>query len=628
MRLGKQSLNWYKTPSGVVINGVAVSYDDLGSFYVSNTDDGYVYTPVATNLKPVSANARKRNFLAYMNIGIAEYLQFYIDIYFDGYKSLYDYLDDFQRNYPIFDTDEECLRVYKAMQGFNCCVGSNADENEDYEIREDKSAMGYCLKRDLGCYFKVDIESFFPRAELFFPRYSKNMGIDLFTLKQFITYLDGLYMFNPSRYCDLLFNELLPLMHYITLIKDSLFGVVLCSKSHADALKIYDKVKAMGYYTGNVFRLPSRDKLDEKPKSTIKLMPLISSVKEDILASGTIRYKLGGNIRYITDIRTFCMTLTALYSALVYNPYKYVLNDDVAYMTYKLNRCLGDDNVARLFSCRKLLGKKDRGWRSNATVPNIDTYEVYVVWKRSMQSTHTYSSMQINDFTWITYEEAWATVTSLVGNLYYTKLKTLDKIDSLEHKIVQLEDNLAHFKEKARSAKNGVSSAAALNEKDAEIAKLNARIAELERINVSKTNIIADKDEELKNLRLELEAVWGTDEAVLEADTDTVTLSDKIDYLNQFNVLFVTGAEGFESRLSELGMNSFRVLNSCGVAINNNTKYKADFVIYCTNFMSHSVINMAKAAYSKDAECLYYTGTNNEKMLCWLYDRVKTFMED
>lgn len=114
----------------------------------------------------------------------------------------------------------------------------------------------------------------------------------------------------------------------------------------------------------------------------------------------------------------------------------------------------------------------------------------------------------------------------------------------------------------------------------------------------------------------------------LEDETEEVapvSQEEMIDYLKDYRVMVVGG---HSSRVQELIDSGLDIIWLRGQNELNGTPPNCDFILICTQFVSHKVVYAMRKNYRDQADCIaYFNGVNYEAMLSALYTKVKTWME-
>lgn len=108
-------------------------------------------------------------------------------------------------------------------------------------------------------------------------------------------------------------------------------------------------------------------------------------------------------------------------------------------------------------------------------------------------------------------------------------------------------------------------------------------------------------------------------------DVAPVSQEEMIDYLKDYRVMVVGG---HNSKVQELIDSGLDIIWLRGQNELNGTPPNCDFILICTQFVSHKVVYAMRKNYRDQADCIaYFNGVNYEAMLSALYTKVKTWME-
>lgn len=581
-------------------DGTSVSYEDLCSFKVYKEKDCHIFIPILSRMsgKKLSQNHKVVDLTSVINVGIAECFMVLRKYFGTGIcDSLLEYMAS---TYPIINDDETYLRL----------MFMNSSNMNDYtDLLKDNICIEHLNHVD------------------FMYRFKKEDLYEISLIEKITNYLYSLATFNGRAYAVCISD----LISFLMFFKNILFDLEQRQVLGNDKEETIALCKRMVTYKGlvgtagsyyNRFFDCDYEGLVERPFPVPHYVNLVDELK-----FGSIPYKYKDNSGRVSDARQFAIALTGLLGYGLYscNSGTKINFIDLDYIQYKLNNCLGDDffNAIATGVVTELSVKTYKDWRCD--YPEICDYENYVVWRRKNKSTLKWEEVEhcclaskyadVNLFSPI-YDNT--------DNLQKTLISKLNKSDSVVEKlnkeISRLKDCIAD-KSKKPTIDDSV-----IKVKDEEIEELKKRIEELERINESKSDIIANKSEEIASLNNEIAKIFNDDyEPVTESED--VSFEDKVSFLNDFSFVFVNGLIGFEQTLRGIGLNNYKVISTCGTSSNISTSYKADFVILCTNFVSHAMCNSVKSVYETQAECCYYSGTNIDKMIDFLYDYVKNFLE-
>ena len=600
----------------VSFDGNGVDYKNLCNFRVYNEKGTYIFIPRLSRMngKKLSENCKEVDLTTLINIGIAECFGLIDNLLKSDYgvrKCLCSYL---YKNYQIIEDDTTYLKV------------SLCDEvNHDIlmEIFKDKICLRHIYLGEFMYRFKPE-NSFESKR-----------------LNDIRNILDALAYYDAQSYALVLGDLLAFLMTFREFLFD-LNQIQVWGKTFEDTLSTYKKMSkckglrdtAESYY--NRFSNKDVEELcvDEFPYSAFgKMHHMVNE-----LNFGAINYKYEDNIGKISDARQLAIAFVGLlgYGYLSFSSSTPINFLDLDYIQYKINQCLGDDLLSRV-----IIGEIDLNdessfsfsdWRKSVDI-DICKYEEFIVWKKYNKSSLKWEDIvdvkcfDLDDYSWTSSygscELLDFIVVSISPNIKKNLLDNLNKYDSaIKNLNKEVADLKLRLKDKVKvpTIDNSV-----IEQKDAVIEGLQKQIEELERINASKSEIIANKSNEIDSLNNEITKIFGDDYVPEEVSLE-VSQEDKIKFLNDFNFVFVNGLVGFEKSLQNIGITNYRIINTCGTSFNISQSYKADFVIYCTNFISHAVCNSVKSVYGSQAEGCYYTGTNIDKMVDFMYDYVNNYL--
>ena len=597
-------------------DGTSIDYDSLCKFRVYNEQGTHIFIPRLSRMngKKLSKNFKEVDLTTIINIGIAECFSL-LDMLFKSDNSFKNNVCRYLYfNYPVVADDTTYLKL-----AF-CKSSEFKDTNKIF--------------KDQICIEHYSLGEFMYR---FKPENTAEMR----NLDDIRYYLDALAYYNVRSYTLVLGDLLAFLMCFRELLFD-LYQNQMLGKSYEDSIEICRKIskcKGLIGSTDNYYNRFSNKDFEELYEDSLDLFSFGNTDNmTDELNFGSMRYRYEDNVGRISDARQLAIALVGVlgygYLSCSSNTPINFLNLD--YLQFKINQCLGDDVLAKIVTCTATV-KKDNSFVFSDWRKSVDTdickYEEFVVWKK-----YNKSSLKWEDFSSCSWFNpsccGWTShyrVDSLIDFILLSTAPNvnknlLDNLDKYDDTIKRLNKELASLKLSLSSrVKEPVIDNSIIEKKDSVIDGLKKQIEELERINASKSDIIANKSNEIDSLNNEIAKIF-CDDYIPEESALEVSQEDKITFLNDFNFVFVNGLVGFEKSLQNIGITNYRIINTCGTSMNISQSYKADFVIYCTNFISHAVCNSVKSVYGSQAEGCYYTGTNIDKMVDFMYDYVNNYL--
>lgn len=193
-------------------------------------------------------------------------------------------------------------------------------------------------------------------------------------------------------------------------------------------------------------------------------------------------------------------------------------------------------------------------------------------------------------------------IKKLEGELSQIKKDSISRSDFEE-----LEESYNALLGKIRTSENSLKSVSdKLDEKTAECSKL------LKENKQYKSQIL-----EIKGIMSDLNLLKKTEEVSAKEE---VSVGEKLDLINQFDVLVVGGVDSLHKALQQMGYSKYAKCCEFGDLAKGG---QYDVVVICTNFCSHALVNMAKANF-KNAEFIYFNN-NNAPMFV---DAIYTYFND
>ena len=188
----------------------------------------------------------------------------------------------------------------------------------------------------------------------------------------------------------------------------------------------------------------------------------------------------------------------------------------------------------------------------------------------------------------------------------------------------EMEENLNKEKEKFKEKVSETNKA--INNNKAEIKELKRKLKELEKENNKlSANAIRDK-ETIKRLQQdnnnantminELQEHIDSINSDIDIKDTSITLEDKIDYINKFNIGIFGGMTNIKSLSDKLtNVVYYNSKNQDISSINSS-----DAVFINTDFINHAFTNKIKSVSSKlEVPMRYISGTNNERIIDMIY---------
>lgn len=153
-----------------------------------------------------------------------------------------------------------------------------------------------------------------------------------------------------------------------------------------------------------------------------------------------------------------------------------------------------------------------------------------------------------------------------------------------------------------------------------------AKIKEYERIIASKSNIIDNLTENLRDANVQLQSYYS-DDCCEEVVEPTISLQEALNYINQFAVVLVGGRNDILPKLEEIGWLNVRQISDQNIL--NSTPIKADFFCMNTKFISHKIVRSVESKYQdQKSQMYYYNGTNVENLVFCTYEFIRKWVEE
>ena len=235
----------------------------------------------------------------------------------------------------------------------------------------------------------------------------------------------------------------------------------------------------------------------------------------------------------------------------------------------------------------------------------------------------------------VNYFDAHALMDGLGVLLYYTDTETFDEqiIDTVvtDTGINEKTDELLEQIDAL-----GVECSGTQRKLKAMTDKCNFLTEELEKAKKSHGYTLAKQQDKFDKLMSDYEklktqfASFFNDDSFEDLDDETeqvasVSIKEMIDYLKDYRIMIVGG---HESRVRELTDSGLDIIWLRGQNELKGTAPNCDFILICTQFISHKVVYAMRKNYRDQADCIaYFNGVNYEAMLMTLYTKVKTWME-
>lgn len=201
--------------------------------------------------------------------------------------------------------------------------------------------------------------------------------------------------------------------------------------------------------------------------------------------------------------------------------------------------------------------------------------------------------------------------------LSFLRKKVLDQNISHRNEVKNLQSEISNLRYKVQDSSSVQS----------EIDSLRSQITELKFQLESKQSTINSLNERNNELK---EAIMGyySDDDVFEDDCtldESLTLEDKIKFINDYKILIIGGRTGIINDLQDLGLNNIyhvgteRDLNSTGTSV--------DFLLLNTRFCSHKLVNCVRERYKNQLDSLFYfNGVNKVNLINACYNFIYTYL--
>lgn len=595
----------------VSFDSVVVDYASLCNFKVYSEQGGYIFIPRLSAMygKKLTENFKEVDLTSVINVGLAECFLLLDELFKSKNAIRLNVFRYLAFTYPVVADDTTYLKLAFSSDGID----------ELSNIFKDQ----ICVKHKFMYRYMY--------------RFKPENTFELRDLDNIRYYLDALAHYNAQSYAIALSDLLSFLMNF----KEFLFDLIqlkILGTPHKNIVEFCTNLTKCKWLEDTAVNFYSRFS-DKDYEDLCFDIPFSLPHMYNELSFGKLGYRYNGHGGKISDARQFAIALVGLlgYGYLSCNSNIGINFLNLDYLQFKANSCLGSDIFAMIVTDTLSLRKDGsiifNDWRKSLNI-DICKYEEFVVWKKFNKSSLQWKDIIKDDsfdcdyFNWSSHYNYNSIVDFImVSALPSIRSNLLDNLNKSDATIKKLNKEVASLKLRLNSSpKETIIDNLVIEQKDALIEELKKQIEELERINVSKSNIIANKSDEIDSLNNKLSQMFG-DDYTPEESTLELSQAEKIKYLNDFNFLFVNGLVGFEKSLQNIGLCNYRVIKTCGTSSNITQAYKADFVIFCTNFISHAVCNTVKSIYGTQAECCYYTGTNIDKMIDFMYDYVSNFFK-
>lgn len=159
-----------------------------------------------------------------------------------------------------------------------------------------------------------------------------------------------------------------------------------------------------------------------------------------------------------------------------------------------------------------------------------------------------------------------------------------------------------------------------------EVEQKDEKIAELQRIIDSKSEIIEQLSNENKELNLFISNIYSDDDSIQEETKIELSISEMVEYLNNFKFLMVGGRFDLIQKLNEYGWNNLDQFDG-RKNLGSSQMPNADFYVLNTKFISHKVTWKVESEVEDSEVIMYYNGTNPEKLIQACYEFTSEFFK-
>lgn len=163
------------------------------------------------------------------------------------------------------------------------------------------------------------------------------------------------------------------------------------------------------------------------------------------------------------------------------------------------------------------------------------------------------------------------------------------------------------------------------NKYSLEINSYKKKIEELTSILSSKSDIIENLSEELRDSREELQSYYSDED--VEIIENSISIEEAINYINQFSTIMVGGRSELISKLEKYGWTNVSQVDDQNMF--SSTPASADFFCINTKFISHRIVRGIESRYIEQRSQMYYfNGTNIENLIFCTYNFIRKWVEN
>lgn len=357
-----------------------------------------------------------------------------------------------------------------------------------------------------------------------------------------------------------------------------------------------------------------------------------------------------------TNLADFYFTSAIRYYAFLDEEFKvynkednYFLGQDLIYGDIKRDdvynfarrsytRCLGTDEMSNAIKNNDIIAmtKYMCSFHCNAQI-RLNKYspgETNNIEQNVEYATYTHLQYYVNDDKYIIDDYVFIRgcvefkLTMMTDYYYYNllasqRLKQKSENTELKASIAKLNNELV-----ALQRKNDL----LIKNKDNNLTVDSEQLATYKKQNENLSNIISEKNDQIDLLTKEIEGLRKQNE-LLQQDIDSLlenddceeqfdleivsSQEDKIDFINQHNIVIIGGRYDLDVKLNKLGFTNYTQADTTSELKKN--VLNPDVVIICSKFVSHSMEYTANSYY-KDVPKMYFNQTNIDAFINQIYE--------